>query len=765
MNEYSPRRSNSQVSRSKSILDRTKDKFKWRQRHDRYNTLQDVDEANEQDIVGVDISSLGGPLELTDFQLNSHPSKVPNHRREISEGQLSIGAASSSSVDEIAPLKSPMLGHGLGDGMRVGASFRVNPAASKLQRATSQNPQQITTGTDLARARTIRKIGQREAQQLGTIVAIDDATPGVDLSTYEGMKRANTEQSFDTIQTTFDANKQSYFYPGDPQQPDWKPFSMRKPYIIMLILISLVLAGVQEWLCQKSMRLAKQHRGLINFDRVADVSLLDFFVWKYMPTLIFVVYGVLWQIMDYETKRLEPYYQLSQPTGSTAVESLNIDYLTMWSNLAPFKAIQYRQWAVLCSALGNLLASSAAASLQNPSIVFGKNDPKLRKNAPNYYVRVSPVWSRFLTATLVLVAALGGVLFFQLRRKSGLLSDPKGIAGIAAMATKSHILNDFSGMDEANHREIHKKLQHRRYILHKSSIWQGEYIKVNTDNDTQRIVGNPHPILLRLKAGIPFIGFLISFLIFIPLISLTPANIIPNNAPWLPVLIATIIKQLWTTFEFDVRMMEPFYILSKGHAPPQTTLTLDYTGTPYAYITIQSLFNKHWLLALVSFGSILVDILTVTVSSFSVNGRNLLRNPNKHESPDSLSSGDQTFKSYWVSVALSMAISIFLILCASLVYWRRRHPFLPRQPSTIASVLAFIHQSKMLYDFVDTETMNNKQMEERLKALGKKYGLGWFKGRDGKPHCGIDEEELLSRYVHGKSYLLAIGPWVDLDAY
>jgi hypothetical protein len=762
------------VSRSKSILDRTKDKFKWRQRNDRYNTLHDVEEGNEQDVVGVDISSLGGPLELTDFQLTSQPSKATGHNREISEGQLSIGAGSSSSVEDITPLKSPLLSRGLGNGMKIGASFRVNAAAANVRRARSQNPQQPTDNTDLARAKTIRKIGQREAQQLGTIVAIDDAMPAVDLSTYEGMKRANTEESFDTIQTANDPNKQSYFYPEDPQQPNWKPFSMRKPYIIILIVISLVLAIVQEWLCQKSIRLAKKNRGLINFDRVSEVGLLDFIVWKYLPTLVFVIYGVLWQIMDYQTKRLEPYYQLSRPTGSAAAESLNIDYLTMWSNLAPFKAIQYRQWAVLSSAVGNLLASSIAPSLQNPSIVFVKNKPNSPNGTPGYYVGVSPAWSRVLTATLVVVSALGVILLLQLRRKSGLLSDPKGIAGIAAMATKSHILTDFQGMDEASHHQIHKKLRHRRYILYKSSIWQGEYIKAApgppSNSEEERKIEHPHPIMLRLKAGIPFIGLLIAFLIFIPLISLTPANIIPNRAPWLPVLIATIIKQLWTTFEFDVRMMEPFYLLSKRHAPPAMTLTLDYTGTPYAYITVQSFFNKHYLLSLVSFGSILVDILTVTVSSFSVNGRNLLRphdsDPHSPESsPDSLSSGDQTFRSFWVSVALSMAISLFLIACASLVYMRRRHPFLPRQPSTIASVLAFIHQSKMLYDFVDTETFTNRDMQDKLEASGKKYGLGWFKGRDGSPHCGIDEEELLSRYVHGSSYLMAVGPWVDSGVY
>jgi hypothetical protein len=51
-----------------------------------------------------------------------------------------------------------------------------------------------------------------------------------------------------------------------------------------------------------------------------------------------------------------------------------------------------------------------------------------------------------------------------MRRKSGLQSDPKGIAGIAAMATKSHILADFKGLDRAPLDQIHKRLRTRRYI-------------------------------------------------------------------------------------------------------------------------------------------------------------------------------------------------------------------------------------------------------------------------------------------------------------
>ena len=106
-----------------------------------------------------------------------------------------------------------------------------------------------------------------------------------------------------------------------------------------------------------------------------------------------------------------------------------------------------------------------------------------------------------------------------------------------------------------------------------------------------------------------------------------------------------------------------------------------------------------------------------------------------------------------------MTITVFTIMTATLVYYKRRHAFLPREPSTIAAVLAFIYASKMLDDFVDTEHLSNSEMEKKLKALNKTYALGWVRGRDGKIHCAIDEEPLTSAYKHGVNYREAQAPW------
>ncbi|KAK2761211.1 hypothetical protein FQN54_001732 [Arachnomyces sp. PD_36] len=721
-------------------------KLSSRSRRERYSALKD--EVWDGDTPPTDLSSLGGiSLGFQTVPLTEEPGKV-------SDG------IPSPRWSQKHPNRSEQTLVNIGNGPVAETELVYNEPSSTLL------PTKASQKSDLARYDTIRSMGKGLAEKNQEVVVISEAPLTVDLSTLDGAKQPEIEPSFSKSSTGDFMNK-SYFYPPDPEKPNWKPFSMRSPFIALLILTSLTLAGVQEWLCQRSISLEKKVEGLLSFNSTAEVSLGAFFAWQYMPTMLFVAYGVLWQIADYETKRLEPYYQLSQPNGSTAGMSLNLDYVTMWAYFVPYKAFRYRHWAVLCSAIGSIFATVIAPSLQNPSINFVVNDhckPDCPDGEFRYFVRVHPVWSRLLTASLAVVAIFGCILFVQLRRKSGLLSDPKGIAGIASMATKSHILAHFQGMDEAPQYEIHKQLRHRRYILHKSTIWQGEYIKqTEIDPYAARKVENPHPIILRLTAGLAFIALLVFCLAFIPIINFTPASVITSALPWLPVLVATIVKQIWTTLEFSVRLIEPFYILSKGDAPPQATLTLDYRGTPYGWVAIKALLNRHFIVSLACFGSILADILTVTVSSFSVNADELISPSHADNdgltSPNALASEDQTFKSFWTSIALCLVIILFLICSASLIYARRRHPFLPREPSTIASVLAFIYQSRMLYDFIDTERLSNDEMRDMLIKKGKRYGLGWFKGRDGRPHCAVDEEPMLSRYVHGVSYIRATAPW------
>lgn len=538
-------------------------------------------------------------------------------------------------------------------------------------------------------------------------------------------------------------------------QPDWKPFWMRWPYLTTLIGISIILAAAQEYLCQTA---AFGKQPLFTFHAPSELNTWDFFSFKYLPTGIAVVFGVLWQLTDFEVKRLEAFYQLSKDGGALAAESLNVDWVTFFNLLRPFKAVQIRHYAVAISSVATLMSVSLVPILQAASVQMSPGRAERERHPEQLKsIYISPVYSRLLTSVLLLVAMLGCTLLWQLqRRPSGLIADVKGIAGIAAMANRSHILMDFADMDTATPEVIHQTLKSHRYSLRNSSLAPEGPALSQADKDrydAQSRTDNPQPLMLRLETAIPFIAGMAFFLILVPLALFTRVNALSFSAPWLLTVVTICIKLTWGTMETSIRMLEPFYILSKRHASPKV-LTLDYTSMAFGWMPISAFLNGHVLVGLVGMGSVLAEILTVCITSFgAVAGQDFTSGSS---TGNSVAGGEETLTSFWTSFALSMAILTYLCVVATVALCRRRHQFLPRQPSTISSVLAYIHQSKMLYDFVGTEKMSNQQMDERLGKINKTYGLGWFTGRDGQRHCGVDQEELLASYAHGHNIRDAI---------
>lgn len=750
---------------------------------------------SHSDVVPVDLTSLGGlGIELRERSA----IHAVRGRPEVHHDTAYRGATDSAS----APSFNEFRRRTLGSGMIIGA---------ELRRDLSRADEEASTGSasaredQIQRMRTVRQVGRSLAEERGQIIAYNE---GVDLSLLDGSDiRHTSSESVDEIgdlsllegsrirhqqSTTFEGmnlnrastvpDTQSYYFPSDPDIPNWKPIFMQPPYIIFLVVIAFGLAGFQEFICQKSLEAQREtpKTALLAFDSVNEVSVWWFFVWKYLPTGITILYAMMFSLMDFEIRRLEPYYQLSKPHGARASASINLDHLTTFQYFVPFNAARLGQWAVLASTVANIIVATIAPAVQNPSVDFQPNPGCVSEEGPQlcpdgsgmkrFWVLIDPNWSRALTAAYILVGCILIFLLVQLRRKSGLLSDPKGIAGIASMATKSHILQDFRGLDLATRGDIHKRLARRTYVLYKHSIWQGEYVSEHDRDDFQdseRRLHSPHPIMLRLEAGAFFIIFMIFCLGAVPAICVTKARWIPNTLPWLPILVATILKMVWSTFEADVRLIEPFYQLSKGNCTPKNSLTLDYQSKVYGLMPVAAALNGHFLVALVGMSSVLLDVLSVTIGSFSVDSNVFLRGKDADsKTGERPADSDETYVSFWVSFGLSMAILVLAIGVACLVYHRRRHPFLPRSPSTIAAVLSFIYSSKMLTDFIDTERLDNKGMEARLTNLNKRYALGWFRGRDGKVHCAIDEEPILSRYIHGTPYSNAIsGPLQDHETF
>lgn len=638
---------------------------------------------------------------------------------------------------------------GLGSGETKPA---VTFTSAQLMVASSPIERMLTRrGTRMNRKTTVKNLAQREADKRGkAIVVIEEEDVGIDIA--EGF----TPQSNIGIQRT-PALEKIYYPTGN-----WKPFTMQWPYLTFLILVSATLGGCQEVLYQKANRLDQDGNslGLLKFTHPADMKLFDFFTTKYLGAIVAVVYGVLWQLTDIEVKRLEPYYQLAKPGGASAAESINIDYTTLFDFFRPFTAFWYGHWAVTVSSLASVLAVIVIPIIQSASQEL---DPKRAGPDEERTIVFENAWSRASTFTLLAVSLLGLILLVLLQmRKSGLTADVKGIAGVAALATKSHILMDFKDLDTVPPKDIHDKLKFKRYILQNQSLapeeskGKGKKHKEKT-YDAYKLDNNPHPFMMRLKSCFCLQGILTLFLLLVPVLLFTPASILSEKLPWLTTAIAVGLKFLMQTLEQDMRVMEPFHVLWKRHAPP-STLTLDYAGMAFGYMPMRALLNGHYILASLGIGSILLEVLTVCVSSLgTVSGNAFL---GKYE-PKTLGRGQETPLSFWISLGIFIAIMFYLMGTTALVMIRRRNPFLPRQPSTIASVVAFIYQSRMLWTFIGHEQTradgttlveSNNQLIAKLEGLQKTYGYGWSRGRDGERHCCIDEEPLLESYTFGAQH-------------
>lgn len=105
----------------------------------------------------------------------------------------------------------------------------------------------------------------------------------------------------------------------------WHPWTLRLPALISFIVLCLALIAALELLWREASNLGA-------------IFGVNQWVFELAPTIVMVMLGVYWSIIQNDVVRLEPYYQLSKPDGATAHQSLLLDYQRVWHFLIPFVA-------------------------------------------------------------------------------------------------------------------------------------------------------------------------------------------------------------------------------------------------------------------------------------------------------------------------------------------------------------------------------------------------------------------------------------------
>ncbi|RVD87960.1 uncharacterized protein DFL_002162 [Arthrobotrys flagrans] len=127
----------------------------------------------------------------------------------------------------------------------------------------------------------------------------------------------------------------------DHNLPSWKPFTLRLPYLIFLILLTLFFIISIELLFRKS-----QRDGYLTFAQGDGLNGWQVFVSQYMGTVASVIFAILLSLSDLDAKRLEPWFELSKPNGVTAKNSILLCYPFDFLAFVPFKAAKRGHWSV-----------------------------------------------------------------------------------------------------------------------------------------------------------------------------------------------------------------------------------------------------------------------------------------------------------------------------------------------------------------------------------------------------------------------------------
>lgn len=89
----------------------------------------------------------------------------------------------------------------------------------------------------------------------------------------------------------------SYFFPADTTIPNWDPISMSAIYLTILATTALAAAIGQEFLLRHS----QPHDGLISFRNPQSLSTWQYFLWRYFPTILTILYGIAIQATDFKS--------------------------------------------------------------------------------------------------------------------------------------------------------------------------------------------------------------------------------------------------------------------------------------------------------------------------------------------------------------------------------------------------------------------------------------------------------------------------------
>lgn len=127
------------------------------------------------------------------------------------------------------------------------------------------------------------------------------------------------------------------------RKPLWKPATLRFPVLGSIFTVTVLMIIGLEILAYLSVGKNNSNGGGLAFAAtVDDISTIATVSYLYLPTVIAVIYSIIWSWIDLDSKRLEPWFQLSKPDGAAAEDSLLLQYPFDFLPFVPIRAARRR---------------------------------------------------------------------------------------------------------------------------------------------------------------------------------------------------------------------------------------------------------------------------------------------------------------------------------------------------------------------------------------------------------------------------------------
>lgn len=80
--------------------------------------------------------------------------------------------------------------------------------------------------------------------------------------------------------------------------------------------------------------------GILFTESIDDLPASYIFLQNYLPTIVAVLFTTVWNWIDLDVKRLEPWYRLSQESGAVGSDSVLLDYPAEFLAFVPLRSLK-----------------------------------------------------------------------------------------------------------------------------------------------------------------------------------------------------------------------------------------------------------------------------------------------------------------------------------------------------------------------------------------------------------------------------------------